>query len=166
MISLSSEITDNKGRRAGRGWIFFDAQCPFCLGLARRFGPVLEPRGFGLAALQDPRVLPLLDLPPGQLLLEMRVLTAEGRQLGGADALIYLAGQVWWTGPLALLARLPRMRRLLRAAYRWVAARRNCVAGTCAAPRVSKPPAPQFERNAERAANFSSGTSSQGGAGR
>ena len=132
MISLSSEMTDAKGRRAPNGWIFFDADCAFCTSLARRFAPVLEPRGYGLAPLQDPRVPALLGLPPAQLLLEMRVLTSDGRQFGGADAVLYLARQVWWAWPLYALGKLPGMRRALRAGYRWIAARRSCAASACA----------------------------------
>ena len=64
MISLSAEMTDKKGRRAVRGWVFFDRDCRICTSLARRFRHMLEKRGFGLAALQDPRVATLLALPP------------------------------------------------------------------------------------------------------
>ncbi len=131
MISLSSEITDHKGRRARSGWVFFDAQCPFCVSLVRRFRPVLEPRGYGLAALQDPRVPELLGLPPEELLREMRLLTSDGNQYGGADALIYLAGKIWWAWPVYAAAHLPGARPALRAAYRWFAARRSCLNGLC-----------------------------------
>lgn len=131
MISLSSEITDSKGRRARSGWVFFDAQCSFCVSLARRFRPVLEPRGFGLAALQDPRVPDLLGLPLEKLLREMRLLTSDGRQYGGADALIYLAGRIWWAWPMYAAAQLPGAHSVFRAAYRWFASRRSCLNGLC-----------------------------------
>ncbi|HJY87136.1 MAG TPA: DUF393 domain-containing protein [Candidatus Acidoferrales bacterium] len=131
MISLSSELTDSKGRRARRAWIFFDGNCAYCIALARRWQPRLEPRGFALAPLQDPRVQALLGLPHNELLREMRVLAADGKQYGGADALLYLWKQVWWTWPLSLLAGLPGVRLLLRAGYRWVAARRNCASSSC-----------------------------------
>ncbi len=133
MISLSSELTDAKGRRA-RGWIFYDGQCRFCVALARRWARRLEPRGFDMAPLQDPRVRALLALPDEELLREMRVLTAEGKQLGGADAVVYLARHIWWTWPLYALAKLPGVKGVLRAAYRWVAARRSCVGRVCDAP--------------------------------
>ncbi len=123
-------MTDSKGRRARAGWAFFDAECAFCRAWARRFGRFLEPRGYALAPLQDPRVPELLGLPPEQLLLEMRVLTAEGKQFGGADAFVFLARQIWWAWPLYVLAQLPGMRALLRVGYRSVAARRRC-AGSC-----------------------------------
>jgi len=124
-------MTDAKGRRARAGWVFFDGQCAFCIAWARRFGPLLEPLGFALAPLQDARVQALLGLPPEQLLLEMRVLTADGRQYGGADAFLYLAQQIWWAWPLYALAKFPGMRGILRAGYRWVAARRHCTSAAC-----------------------------------
>ncbi len=126
MISLISEITDRKGRRAARGWVFFDGECGFCRSLAYRFRSTLEKRGFGLAPLQDPRVVPLLGLPPSVLLQEMRVLTADGQVLGGAQALTFLAGKIWWAWPVHAAARLPGMSRLSRGAYKWVAGHRHC----------------------------------------
>jgi predicted DCC family thiol-disulfide oxidoreductase YuxK len=136
MISLITEITDSKGRKARSGWVFFDGDCGFCMDIARRLQPLLEPRGFGIATLQDPRVREQLSLPEQQLLAELRVLTNDGRQFGGADAIIYLARQVWWARPLWALAQLPGMRHLLRIAYRQIAARRHCLSGTCLHARV------------------------------
>ena len=131
MISLSSEMTDSKGRRARRGWLFFDADCAFCTALARRFRGVLEARGYRLAPLQDPRVPAILSLPPHQLLSEMRLLTADGAQFGGADAFIFLARQIWWAWPVYAFAQMPGVRTLLRGGYRWVAANRHCSSGAC-----------------------------------
>jgi predicted DCC family thiol-disulfide oxidoreductase YuxK len=131
MISLCSEMTDSKGRRARAGWLFFDAECAFCVALARRMARILVPRGFALAPLQDRRVADLLGLPQEELLREMRVLTAQGKRYGGADAVIFLASRVWWAWPLVALAQLPGVMPLLRAAYRWIAAQRSCAATTC-----------------------------------
>ena len=132
MVSLSSDLTDSKCRRAAAGWVFFDADCAFCTRIARRMRPVLEPRGFGLAALQDPRAQAMLGLSDKELLWEMRLLTADGRQFGGADAFAHLARQVWWAWPFFALSFVPGMRSLMRAIYRKVAARRSCAAGNCA----------------------------------
>jgi len=128
MVSLSSDLTDAKGRRAPNGWVFFDADCPFCTRIARRMLPVLEPRGFGLAALQDPRAQALLGLSGEVLLQEMWLLTSDGRQYGGADAFIEIARRVWWAWPFYALSSVPGMRSLMRAIYRKVAARRSCAA--------------------------------------
>lgn len=134
MISLISEITDRKVRRARSGWVFFDRDCSFCTAWARCFRGVLERRGYGLAALQDPRVQELLALPPDQLLLEMRVMTSAGTQFSGADAIVWLARQIWWAWPLSAFSQLPGAPRILRSAYRWVAAHRNCRRNACLRP--------------------------------
>src|SRR5258708_25566863 len=107
MISLISEVTDSKGRRASRGWVCFDSSCSICTSLARRFQPTVEKRGFGMAALQDPRVATLLGLPPDQLLREMRVVTANNELYGGADAIAFLARQIWWAPPGSAAPRRP-----------------------------------------------------------
>ena len=138
MVSLSSDLTDAKGRRAINGWVFFDADCAFCTRIARRMQPMLEPRGFGLAALQDPRAQALLGLSDEELLQEMRLLTSEGRQFGGADAFAELARRVWWAWPYYALSRVPGMLSVMRSVYRWVAARRSCAAGTCSPARAQQ----------------------------
>ena len=132
MISLISELTDSKGRRASRGWVCFDRSCSICASLASRFERTIEKRGFGLAALQDPRVATLLGLPTDQLLREMRVVTANNELYGGVDAIVFLARQIWWGWPIYAAAQLPGMQHILQAGYRWFADHRNCSSGICA----------------------------------
>jgi predicted DCC family thiol-disulfide oxidoreductase YuxK len=136
MISLAGEFTDGKGRHA-RGWLFFDAQCGFCTRIARWLAPILARRGFGVAPLQDPRVSALLGLSHEELLREMRVLLPDGAPYGGADAAVALAREIWWARPLVWAARIPGVMDLLRRGYRWVAARRRCVATSCASPHIT-----------------------------
>ena len=137
MISLTSEFTDTKSRHA-RGWLFFDADCTFCLKIVRAVAPSLQKRGFALAPLQDPRVGPLLGLSQSELLLEMRLLLSNGQQIGGADAAVALAHEIWWARPLVWLSNLPGIMQLLRRAYRWIAAHRKCSAAiSCATTRTS-----------------------------
>jgi predicted DCC family thiol-disulfide oxidoreductase YuxK len=131
MVSLISEITDSKGRRSRRGWMFFDGECAFCMAFARRLQPTLEAHGFGVATLQDPRAQAQLDVPQSEVLVELRLLAGDGRQFGGADAIVFAARMVWWAWPLWLAAQIPGARPLLRAMYREVARRRNCSNATC-----------------------------------
>jgi predicted DCC family thiol-disulfide oxidoreductase YuxK len=135
MISLTSEFTDSKGRHA-RGWLFFDADCPFCVKIVRALATTLQKRGFALAPLQDPRVGALLGLSQSELLMEMRLLLSNGQQTGGADAAVALAHEIWWAHPLARLSRLPGMMQLLRRTYRHIATHRKCSAAatTCSIP--------------------------------
>ena len=65
-----------------------------------------------------------LGIRPDEFLDEVRLLTPEGRLFGGADAVLWLARQLWWAVPLSLFGRIPGVRRLLRAAYRQAAERR------------------------------------------
>jgi predicted DCC family thiol-disulfide oxidoreductase YuxK len=150
MISLSSEMTDAKGSRASRGWIFFDRDCAICTSLACRFRRPLEKRGFGLAGLQDPRVQSLLNLPREELLREMRVATAEGKIYGGADAIVYLARQIWWAWPLYAAAKLPGVPRILDVCYRWFADHRTCSSGVCSTVGKANHDDDLFHPNEER----------------
>jgi predicted DCC family thiol-disulfide oxidoreductase YuxK len=137
MISLTSEFTDAKSRHA-RGWLFYDADCHFCIAIARAIAPTLQKRNITLAPLQDPRVGPLLGLSPSELLLKMRLLMSNGQQTGGADAAVALAREIWWARPLVWLANLPGAMLLLRRAYRYIAARRKCSAAiSCDTPQTS-----------------------------
>src|SRR5271165_483071 len=99
MISLTNEYTDTKGRQA-RGWLFYDANCGFCTKLARWLSPSLYKRGLAVAPLQDPRVGPLLGLAPSDLLYELKFLLSDGCQFGGANAVLAVAQEIWWAGPL------------------------------------------------------------------
>lgn len=130
MISLVSEMTDRKGRHA-RGWLFFDAECAFCTRIARWLADPMRRRGLQVAALQDPRVEALLGLSREELLRAVRFVGADGRQFTGADALLAVARELWWTRPLVWMARIPGMLLALHAGYRWGAARWNCHADYC-----------------------------------
>lgn len=130
MISLASEFTDGKGRHA-RGWLFFDAQCGFCTRVARWVAPMLQRRGLAVGPLQDARVAALLGLSEAELMREMRVLLEDGRQYGGADALVALAHEIWWARPVLWLAKIPGLMKLLRVTYLHVARRRSCAAEIC-----------------------------------
>ena len=134
MISLAGELTDGKGRHA-RGWLFFDAECGFCTRIARWVAPILGRRGMAVAPLQDPRVGALLGLSRAELLREIRLLLANGEQYGGADACVALAREIWWARPVAWMAEIPGMMRILRGWYERIAMRRSCAAHACAAAR-------------------------------
>jgi predicted DCC family thiol-disulfide oxidoreductase YuxK len=136
MISLASEYTDGKGRHA-RGWLFFDAECGFCTRIARWLAPILRRRGFAVAPLQDPRVGALLGMSREELLKELRFLLSDGTQYGAAGAIVAVAREIWWAGPLVWLSRVSGMMRLLDAGYRWVARQRSCSAAGCEVAEVS-----------------------------
>jgi predicted DCC family thiol-disulfide oxidoreductase YuxK len=72
------------------------------------------------------------------LLMELRFLLSDGKQYGGADAVVAVAHEIWWGRPLAWLSKLPGVMKLLHSGYRWVASQRSCAATgrtECAIPR-------------------------------
>ena len=110
-----------------RGWILYDADCPMCRDMMRRFEKTFTSRGFAFAPLQ-------LELNPGERPTEMRVRTPDGHDFGGADAVLFLAGFVWWARPLRWFAKFPGTQRLLHRIYREIASRRTCDDGACFFP--------------------------------
>jgi predicted DCC family thiol-disulfide oxidoreductase YuxK len=138
MDSECSKATDINDEQVRGGWILYDAECAMCTDLVTRVGAAFRARGFDHAPLQKAWVQQRLGLTPEQSLAEMRVLTLDGRTLGGADAVVYLAGEIcqsrlpWCAWLFRLLSKMPLVMRLLRYGYRWVAARRSCRQGSCA----------------------------------
>ncbi len=112
------------------GWLVYDGECALCTRLVRWFRSPLQHRGYALVPLQAPWIAARLHISygvaPEDLLREMRVLTGDGRCLGGSDAVLHLARAIWWTWPLWAIAKLPGMHRLLDRAYRTVAMHRHC----------------------------------------
>lgn len=100
--------------------IQYDNTCAFCRKWAGRGQAWLGARGF--------RFEPMID---GGTAGEMRVVAADGRTFGGADAIIYLCSQLWWAWPVWMASRLPGMMTLLRRFYAWFAPRRHCLNGAC-----------------------------------
>ena len=86
---------------------------------------------FDLAPLQTKWVQNRLGLKPGEPLAGMKLLAADGRIYGGADALVQIVRSIWWAWPLFALAQISGAMSLLRAMYRRVAASRQCLNAVC-----------------------------------
>jgi predicted DCC family thiol-disulfide oxidoreductase YuxK len=106
--------------------VFFVRACPFCTRAARRIGPALARRGVAVIPLQTEWVQEYLAARNEPLLKEIRFLSADGKLMGGADALVEVARRLLWTRPVVWIAKIPIMMRLLRRAYAAMAARRHC----------------------------------------
>ncbi len=130
MISLVSEMTDTKGRHA-RGWLFFDAECRFCTGIAQWLATPIKRRGLKIAPLQDPRVGALLGLSQEDLLSAVRFVFADGRHCSGADALLAVACELWWARPLIWFSTIPGALPTMRRGYAWSARRWHCKTQCC-----------------------------------
>lgn len=127
---MNTEKTDNNVNKPA-GWIFFDADCRFCVGGRRRWGSVFERRGFVWLPLQTPGAAARLGITQDQLMAEMWVLPASRPPLNGVNAWIELMRRVWWLWPLAVLLRLPGINLIAQGVYRWIARNRYCISGRC-----------------------------------
>jgi predicted DCC family thiol-disulfide oxidoreductase YuxK len=127
---MNTEITEHRVKEPA-GWIFFDAECRFCVAGRRRWGRIFERRGFVWLPMQTPGTAERLGITPEQLTAEMWVLPVGSPPLNGVNAWIGLMRHVWWLKPLAVALDLPGIKRLAQAGYRWIARNRYCLAGRC-----------------------------------
>lgn len=118
-----------------KGWVFYDADCPFCRAWVGRAHGLLARRGFHFVPLQSDWAEARLGLKESASFDEMKLLTAAGKIYGGADALVRLARSIWWAWPLYALAQIPGARPILRVIYRHLARNRHCLGGRCQLPR-------------------------------
>jgi predicted DCC family thiol-disulfide oxidoreductase YuxK len=116
------------------GAVFYDADCPVCVGTVRRWGDIFRPRGFEFVPLQSQRARQTLGLAEGELPAEMKLLRNDGSVAGGPDAIAWMCRHVWWLWPAGLLMRAPLLRDVTDAAYRWVARNRYCLGDVCRVP--------------------------------
>ncbi len=114
----------------------YDADCSFCTRVVDRLAAIFKRYGFETTPLQTAWVKEALGYSDpadaSELLKEMRVLTVDRQVFGGAKAIVYLAGCIWWAFPLRLMAFIPGFMWVLDRGYRWIAARRYCSATGCA----------------------------------
>lgn len=129
--AITAQTTD-----AAQGWVLYDGKCALCMRAVTRFGPILRRHHFDLAPLQTAWVQQRIGLTPNEPLAEMKLLAADGRIYGGADALVQIARNIWWAWLLYVVAQIPGMKVLFGAIYRHIAANRNCLKEACS---IQKP---------------------------
>jgi predicted DCC family thiol-disulfide oxidoreductase YuxK len=127
---MNTEITDNNVGNP-TGWIFFDAECRFCVAHRQRWGRIFERRGFVWLPLQTPGAAERLGITESQLRAEMWLQLAQGRKYSGVNAWAGLLRHVWWLWPLGLALVVPGLNAIGRASYRWLAKNRQCLGGAC-----------------------------------
>jgi predicted DCC family thiol-disulfide oxidoreductase YuxK len=124
---------------AAQGCVFYDGECSLCTGAAARVAPMLRRHHFELAPLQMPWAQKRLGLKPGEPLVEMKLLAANGQIYGGADALVQIARRIWWAWPLFALRQMPGTVIMFHRIYRCIAANRTCIGNACRLPRTHQP---------------------------
>jgi predicted DCC family thiol-disulfide oxidoreductase YuxK len=111
--------------------IYFDGMCGVCSAGERRFDRMLARHGYRLVPLQDPEAIALFGEPPAESSGELKLRTADGRTLGGAEAVIEISRSMWWSWPLHAIAKLPAAMPVLQAVYRIVARNRMHASRAC-----------------------------------
>ncbi len=104
-----------------RGTMFYDETCNICTAGAMRLRSLLASKSIAVEPFED-----------GAAEAEMRVVWHDGREFGGADAVLFLARQFWIGAPIAAIAGLPGLKRLTGVGYRFIAENRHCANGACA----------------------------------
>lgn len=117
-----------------KGWVLYDGECAFCRGWVERTRLLLLRHGYHFVPLQAAWVRERLGHAENESLTEMKLLTVDGRVLGGADAIVEITRSIWWAWPFCALAQLPGIKPVLRALYRRIASNRHCFAGRCQLP--------------------------------
>lgn len=127
---MNTEITDENGKKP-TGWIFYDAECGFCVHGVKRWSKIFASRGFRWLPLQTPGTAARLGVSESALRDEMKLLCVDGRVAGGVDAWALLFRSVWWLSPVGMLLKLPGAHWFGANIYRWIARNRYCFAGRC-----------------------------------
>ncbi len=127
---MITELANRTGL-SPRGWMLYDGRCGFCSAGMRRISGLLRELGYATAPLQAPwvveRIGARLALDPQELML----LTPDGRIIGGVDAYLHIAGEVWWGKPVAWMGRIGWVHGLLASSYRWIADHRQRISAVC-----------------------------------
>lgn len=116
------------------GWILYDDACGFCRRWIPFWADTLRRRGLDIAPLQSEWVRARLTLPPDQLLLDLRLLLADGTLISGADVYRFALRRIWWAYPLYLLSVTPLLRFFFAAGYRAFASHRLGFSRACRLP--------------------------------
>ena len=125
--------------QASRGVILYDGQCGFCSRWVKYWARTLGRRGFAIASLDEPwvaekinrRINEQIKMSREELLTDIRLITAEGQLISGADVYLYVTRKIWWAWPFYAIFSLPGFNRLIHLAYRWFARNRHHISHAC-----------------------------------
>ncbi|MCA9191918.1 MAG: DUF393 domain-containing protein [Planctomycetales bacterium] len=113
--------------------VIWDGKCAFCRSQVERLAAWDTHGKLAYLSLHDPRARTVApELSPERLMEQMWVITPQGGQFGGADAVRYLSTRLpslWWLRPIL---HIPYSMPLWQSLYRLVAKRRYAISGrTC-----------------------------------
>jgi len=114
-----------------QGVVLYDGQCGFCSRWVKYWAGMLGRRGFEIASLDEPWVAKRIKMPHEELLTDIRLLTANGQLISGADVYLYVTRRIWWAWPFYAVFSLPGFNRMIHLGYRWFARNRYCVSHAC-----------------------------------
>ena len=113
------------------GVVLYDGQCGFCSRWVKYWARTLAGRGFEIASLDESWVAAKLSVPYEELVTDIRLLTADGELISGADVYLYVTRRIRWAWPFYAVFSLPGFNRLIHAGYRWFARNRHHISHTC-----------------------------------
>jgi predicted DCC family thiol-disulfide oxidoreductase YuxK len=116
---------------AVRGWVLYDGRCGFCSRWVKFWAPTLARRGFNTTALEETWVSEKLTMPYEELVTDIRLLTASGDLISGANVYLYVMRRIWWAWPFYAVFSLPGFNRLIHLGYRWFARNRHHISHAC-----------------------------------
>ena len=120
--------------RTPAGWVLYDDSCGFCRRWVPFWAATLSKRGFAIAPLQSEWVVKRLNSPSDDLLSDLRILLADGREVRGADVYRYAMRRIWWAYPFYLLSIMPLLRAIFDWSYRAFANNRYHLSRVCRMP--------------------------------
>lgn len=107
--------------------VLFDGGCPICRRTVRTLQR-LDTRGrlqFADATREETRARVWPGLTEAEAMQQMNVVDGSGRRYGGYEAQVRIAREVPLLWPFGLVGRLPGVKQIGRAVYRFVAANRQ-----------------------------------------
>jgi predicted DCC family thiol-disulfide oxidoreductase YuxK len=116
------------------GWILYDGGCGFCFRWVHLWEKIVSRRGFAVKDLQSASAEGIFQVPPENLLDDVRVLTRAGKLESGADAYLYIARRIWWAWPFYAVFSLPGFNEMLWWGYRWFNRNRYRISRHCPLP--------------------------------
>ena len=121
------------------GWVLYDDSCGFCRRWVPFWARTLARRGFAIETLQSEWIRKRLKVRDEELLFDLRLLLADGRQIRGADVYRYAMRRIWWAYPFYLLSIAPLLNRVFDWSYRKFADNRYHVSSACRLPGETPP---------------------------